>query len=70
MRASLFAVFAAVLLTSSASERPARPGTMLAPSERKPLPAFETLTGRFPTDSFARDDVKGRVTVVNLWYEF
>lgn len=70
-RASLvLCALAAVLVTSSANEALLRPRSMLPPSARKPLPDFKPLEGRFPTDAFKRDDVTGRVSVVNLWYEF
>lgn len=60
-----------VLMVLMGADAPlVRPGTMLPPSERAPLPSFQPLTGRLDTDAFAPGDVRGRVTVVNLWYEF
>lgn len=42
--------------------------TLIPPADRQPLPAFAPLGA--PGDGFAQEQLQGKVTVINIWYEY
>lgn len=62
---------ALVLLGGDAAPTPNVPSPGIAAAEtRESLPRFDELTGPRPGDHLTPADLVGRVTVINIWYEW
>ena len=44
--------------------------TLIPPAERAPVPAFVALTGFAPGEDLRPEDLRGRIGVVNAWFEW
>jgi hypothetical protein len=44
--------------------------TLVPPQDREPVPAFVSLSGFRPGDDLRPDELRGRIAVVNAWFEW